>query len=421
MKKFIIILVCFIGLVNLYAQEKEVKFNVLAGDYPRKNCPVGLDLSTTCIEFNNLHMQLYMLADNKEIPVASQLEGGTNPRLWFILKGEMKKGEIRKYILRIITDNTATSVPNSNIRIEKDIQGIKFVNKGSPVLNYQFNEALPPAGVDPLFRRSGFIHPLWSPSGEVLTRIQAPDHYHHYGIWGPWTKTHIQGREVDFWNLSKGEGTVRFAGFLSQIEGPVFSEFSALQEHVDFGAKGPDQVAINETLEVGVWNLDSEKNVWLVDYTSILNCALDSGIILDAYRYGGGIGYRATEKWRKNNCSVLTSEGNDRDNADGSNARWCIVEGESSCGRSGVLFMSHPSNRAFPEPMRVWSKDANENGNLYFEFCPIRNQDWKLKKGNNYSQKYRLLVFDGAITKNEAEEYWTAFAKPPKIVVISVM
>ena len=275
--------------------------------------------------------------------------------------------------------------------------------------------------LDPLFRRSGFIHPLWSPSGEVLTRIQAPDHYHHYGIWGPWTKTHIQGREVDFWNLSKGEGTVRFAGFLSQIEGPVFSGFSALQEHVDFGAKGPDQVAINETLAVSVWNLDPENNVWLIDYTSILNCALDSEIILDAYRYGGGIGYRATEKWRKNNCSILTSEGNDRDNADGSNARWCIVEGESSFDRSGILFMSHPSNRAFPEPMRVWSKDANDNGNLYFEFCPIRNQDWELKKGNNYSQKYRLLVFDGALTMNEAEEYWTAFAKPPKISVISGM
>ena len=88
-----------------------------------------------------------MMADNTEIPVASQLEGGKNPRLWFILKGDMKKGEVRKYLLKIITAHTATSVSNSNIRIEKDFQGIKFVNKGRPVLNYQFNEVHPPVGV----------------------------------------------------------------------------------------------------------------------------------------------------------------------------------------------------------------------------------------------------------------------------------
>ncbi|WP_332910638.1 DUF6807 family protein [Algoriphagus boritolerans] len=26
---------------------------------------------------------------------------------------------------------------------------------------------------------------MTSPSGQVLSRIQPPDHYHHYGIWGP--------------------------------------------------------------------------------------------------------------------------------------------------------------------------------------------------------------------------------------------
>jgi hypothetical protein len=417
MRYLMIILACLVGSANLHAQKKEIKFNVFAGEYSRKNCPVSLDLSTTSLELNNQYLQLYSLEGNTEVPVASQLEEGKNPRLWFILKGEMKKGEIHKYILSIM-DHTTESVSNPDIRIEKDVQGLRLVNRGKPVLNYQFNEIYPPAGVDPLYKRSGFIHPLWSPDGEILTRIQAPDHYHHYGIWGPWTKTHIRGREVDFWNLSKGEGSVRFAGFLSQIEGPVFSGFSALQEHIDFGAKGPDQIAIQETLDVCAWDLDPENKVWLIDYTSILNCALDSGIILDAYRYGGGIGYRATERWNKDNCSILTSEGNSRDNADGSSARWCQVEGESASGRSGILFMSHPSNRAFPEPMRVWHKDANGNGNMYFEFCPIRNQDWKLKKGKNYSQKYRLLVFDGSISKDEAEEYWNAFANPPKVFVI---
>ena len=270
-----------------------------------------------------------------------------------------------------------------------------------------------------LFKRSGFIHPLWSPDGQVLSRIQAPDHYHHYGIWGPRTKTHINGREVDFWNLIKGEGTVRFAGFLSETEGPVYSGFRALQEHIDFGGRGEDRVAMNEVLDVRAWNVGNG-DVWLIDYTTTLNTPLDSGIMLDAYRYGGGIGYRATEDWHKDNCTVLTSEGKDRLSADGSKAKWCIVEGESVSeeGRSGILFMGHTSNRDFPEPMRVWPVNQNRGrGDMYFEFCPIRHKDWKLDKGRDYTLKYRLLVFDGNISPEEAEMYWQGFGNPPHVEI----
>jgi hypothetical protein len=411
--RYLIIIFYFLGMGDLLAQQQVIHFMVLAGEYARKNCPVSVDLSATGIELNNAYFQLYQLKDKTEVPVASQFDERKNPCLWFILDGEMKSGDSREYVLRSVL----RTVSGPKILIEKDQQGLKLISGGKPILNYQFNEVYPPAGVDPLYKRSGFIHPLWSPAGEVLTRIQAPDHYHHYGLWGPWTKTHIGGREVDFWNLAKGEGTVRFANFVSQVEGAVFSGFSVLQDHIDFGAKGPDQTAIHELLDVCVWNLNPENKIWLIDYTSIMNCPLDSGIMLDAYRYGGGIGFRATGKWNKDNSSVLTSEGKKRAEADGTNAGWCRVEGESVAGRSGILFLSHPSNRAYPEPMRVWPEDINGRGDLYFEFCPTRHKDWKLEKAKNYSQRYRLVVFDGGLTKTEAEQYWTAFAKPPRVVV----
>src|SRR5688572_33394514 len=57
------------------------------------------------------------------------------------------------------------------------------------LLSYQFKTVYPPAGIDTNFKRSGFIHPLYAPHGQVLTRIQPPDHYHHYGIWNQWTHT----------------------------------------------------------------------------------------------------------------------------------------------------------------------------------------------------------------------------------------
>lgn len=71
------------------------------------------------------------------------------------------------------------------------------------LLKYQFNTVYPPAGIDTNFKRSGFIHPLYTPHGQVLTSIQPPDHYHHYGIWNPWTHTVFEKDTIDFWNLKK--------------------------------------------------------------------------------------------------------------------------------------------------------------------------------------------------------------------------
>lgn len=400
---------------SLAFSQETVRFTVFSPDTDHRECPVGLNLEQVNYNEDAGRLTLYEIAGKEEVPVHCQIESGHSARLWFILSGETPHGTSREFVLR----QQIREKDPAPVHLTKKQGKLRLSMKDQPILEYQFGTVYPPGDADPLFRRSGFIHPLWSPGGQVLSRIQPPDHYHHYGIWGPWTKTHIRGREVDFWNLIKGEGTVRFSGLLSEVEGPVFSGFKALQEHIDFGGRGEDQVAINEVLDVRAWNLNGD--VWLIDYTITLNTPLDSGIMLDAYRYGGGIGYRATELWHKDNSSVLTSENKDRLSADGTKAKWCMVEGESVSekGRSGILFMGHTSNRDFPEPMRVWPVDANGGrGDVYFEFCPIRHKDWMLEKGKDYSLKYRLLVFDGSLTAEKAESYWQGFAHPPRIEIM---
>ena len=184
-----------------------------------------------------------------------------------------------------------------------------------------------------------------------------PDHYHHVGIWNPWTKVKIGNHVTDFWNLYLHQGTVRFAGINSTINGPVFGGFNVRQEHIDFLGKKPESVTFNEVWDVRAWNTEpvAGAKAWLVDFTSLLSVAGDSVVILEAYRYGGGIGFRATAEWNKNNSWVNTSEGKTRINADGTKARWTDVGGMfAGKGESGIVFFSHPANREFPEPMRVW-------------------------------------------------------------------
>lgn len=413
--KSIFIFVAVLLAFGVSAQDL-LKFEVSAGNSDRTDCPVSLSIDQLNYNTDSLKLALFEVKGKTETPVPFQLETASGGKVWFILNGQTLKNTKRTFVLRKIL---SPQMFKSGIRAVQNDGALNLFSGEKPIFSYQIETVNPPIGVSPLFKRSGFLHPVYSPGGEMLTRIQAPDHYHHYGIWNPWTLTFIGKREVDFWNLYKGQGTVRFAGLISQVEGPVYTGFKSLQEHIDFGAVGADAVAMNELFDVRVWNLNNQR--YMFDYVSTLNTPLDSGILLAAYRYGGGIGWRATEKWTKDNSSVLTSEGKTRKDADGSNARWCIVDGESTTkeGRSGILFLSFPANRMHPEPMRVWPMDANGGrGDMFFEFCPIRHKDWMIEKGNDYTLKYRLIIFDGKMTSKEAENFWQAFANPPAIAIL---
>ena len=50
--------------------------------------------------------------------------------------------------------------------------GVEFLLDGKQVLRYQTAKAAVPSGVKEAFSKSGFIHPIQSPSGQILSRIQ---------------------------------------------------------------------------------------------------------------------------------------------------------------------------------------------------------------------------------------------------------
>jgi hypothetical protein len=286
------------------------------------------------------------------------------------------------------------------------------------ILQYNHAIAEVPDGVDQKYRRGAFIHPLWSPDGEPLTRIQPSDHYHHYGIWNPWTKTTFKGKTIDFWNLIHGQGTVLFKEYSQIFEGPVAGGLTVDKQHVVLEENQKMDPAINESLDIKAWQTNESNSQFLIDYVVNLECASNEKIILNNYRYGGGIGFRATERWTNMNSEVLTSEGKTRKDADASKAKWCIVYGESDSPskQSGILFLSHPENQSHPEPMRVWPINSNNNrGDVFFEFCPIRHTEWPLYPGNQYRLKYRLVVFDGSLDAEKAEQLWNDFANPPHV------
>jgi hypothetical protein len=356
-------------------------------------------------------LTLVEVQGTKKIPVPFQLEHGDRSMLHWVITSDDKTKRV--YELAKGKQPNPSSVTIQNQEGSLTIQG-----HGKNLLRYQYATVYPPQGIDSAFRRSGFIHPLWTPHGQSLTRIQAPDHYHHYGLWNPWTHVAFEGDTVDFWNLNAKQGTVRFAKFTSITKGPVYGEFKALHEHVvleNSKKKKNEKVALNEIQTVRVYQPGANQNYYIVDITIDMRCAGNSPFTILEYRYAG-LGWRATEKWKKDNSEVLTSEGKTRKDADGTTARWSIIQGALDNDYGGAVMMSNPSNYNHPEPLRIWPENSN-GGEMFAMFAPTKNKNWLLTPGNTYTLSYRFIVYNGHFTHEKAESGWQYYSAPPKITV----
>jgi len=402
------LLLCLVISATSYAQ-KITTFEVQL-DKPTNglHVPAKADLDAVTFLPDSV-LSLVELRGKQRIPVPYQIE--TSDR------------RVLHWLVDPVTDNTKKRVyelvmnppDHSNHIVAKNDSGSLTIRSGDKnLLRYFYKTAYPPAKIDTNYKRSGFIHPLWTPHGQELTRIQPTDHYHHYGIWNAWTHVYFEKDTVDFWNIRGHQGTVRFAKFVSVSEGPVFSEYQALQEHVVFKKDGTEKVALNELQTVRVYKPEDNSDYYIVDITSKMNCATQSPFLIIAYRYAG-FGWRTTGFWDNKNCEVLTSEGKTRKDTDASKARWCIVQGALNDDYGGAAFLSYPTNYDYPEPMRIWVENTNGRGDMFFSFAPTKDKNWLLEPGKTYTLKYRLVVFNGHFTKEKAESAWQYFAASPKV------
>src|SRR5688572_30081240 len=406
MKRISLTIALLVGICLHNHAQKIATFEVsLPVSANKINIPVSVNLDTVTY-LSDSSLSLVEIVNGKATAIPFQVQQADHRMLYWTVNADIRK----KYTYQL-RKGTPEQFPIVAAKNEDGALTIQASQKD--LLRYYFRTVYPPQGIDTNYKRSGFIHPLWTPAGKELTRIQAPDHYHHYGIWNPWTHVLFENDTVDFWNIRGKKGTVRFAKFVSVTDGNEFSEFEALHEHVVYKKDGTEKVALNELQTVRVYRPQGNDDYYLVDITSKLNCASASPFLIVAYRYAG-LGWRTTGFWDKQNSEVLTSEGKTRKDTDGSKARWCIVQGAlPDNGYGGAVMLSYPGNYNHPEPMRIWNENTNGRGDMFANFAPTKDKDWLLVPGKTYVLKYRFLVFNGKMTKEKAESAWKYYAKPP--------
>ena len=410
MKKILLAAGAFLLISSPSLSQSLAKFKI-AIDRPSNGLVIPASINLDELSFlPDSALALMQVDGSKKTPIPFQIKQEENRTLYWNIAPTEKK-ELSYELVNVPKENFPI------VRSLKNDSSITIQQNGNNLLRYYHAKVDPPKGQHPYYGRSGFIHPLWTPRGQELTRIQAPDHYHHYGVWNAWTHVQFEKDTVDFWNIRGHQGTVRLAKIISKTEGNVFSEFEALQEHVVFKKDGTEKVALNELLTVRVYP-QVNNEYYIVDITSKMNCATDSPFRILEYRYAG-FGWRTTAYWDNNNCEVLTSEGKTRKDTDNSRAKWCIVQGDLPGNEyGGAAFLSHPANFNFPEPMRIWTLNTNGRGDMFFSFAPTKDRDWLLEPGKTYVIKYRLVVFNGKFDATKAETAWQYFQKGPAVKIL---
>ena len=380
-----------------------ITLTVQAGDCDRLDSPVSAALPKSAMKAGG-QFRLVEVGRRWPVAVPCQTATGTPARLCWILSGKTPAGITRTYEL---TEGTAA--PARTVQARKGPKYLDVTAAGRKVLRYWHASLAPPKGVDPVFTRSAFIHPVWSPGGQVLTDNFPADHYHHKGVWMPWTRTKFRGRETDFWNLRLRQGTVRFAGYDAVVNGPVFGGFDARQEHVAFGPRGGEKIALRETWQVRVWNVAAGKGtVGIWDLTSTQACAGKDALEQVKYRYGG-MGFRGRPEWNDADAYYLTDQGKTRKDGHGSRARWCAVGGRAGRTWAGAAMLSHPKNFRHPEPVRMWPE-----GEIFLCWSPSQLGPWKIEPGKPRTWRYRLCTYDGQCpAPARLNQLWHDFAHPP--------
>lgn len=279
-------------------------------------------------------------------------------------------------------------------------------------LRYQSSERRPPApGVDSLYARGGYVHPIRAPSGKVLTDDFPPDHLHHHGLWAAWTNTGFQGRSPDFWNMGDGTGTVRPAGVTRSWSGPVHAGFVAQHVYVDTSGERPVE-ALHEDWTLRLYAVSHGDRPYRVfDLEIEQRTATRDTLYLPTYRYGG-VGLRGRRDWLGADHTVfLTSEGRSRDDGHATRARWCHVGGYAEGEEAGITVLGHPDNFRAPQPMRIHPTEP------FFNFAPSQAGHWHIAPDEPYRARYRFVAYDGPPRQAELERLWNDYANPPVVHV----
>lgn len=296
------------------------------------------------------------------------------------------------------------SQTESKITISDSSGTILVYNKQSPPV---------PDDVDPVYRRSGFIHPVATPAGRVVTAVFPKDHKHQNGIFSAWVSTTWNGRQADFWNTAGTTGRVMHEKVIKIDRQDKSVGFQVSLIHQVLGENPVD--VMRETWNVTAHQTDGSYRCF--DLETHQQALTEHDLTVNEYHYGG-IALRGPVRWvqpktsdqkKKDDTSeasnFLNDLGSDRVAGNHQKARWVSLYGSIDGTTVSISVLSHPDNFRAPQMARLHPNKP------YFCYAPCVEGAFVINKDQPYRGKYRYLVTDEAPDATWLEAEWSKWVE----------
>lgn len=316
----------------------------------------------------------------------------------------------------------------SGVRCRESEDAILVTAGGKSVLRYNKATLESPAGIDPVYRRSGHIHPIYTPDGKVLTGDFPADHPHQHALFSAWRIVEFEGRQVSFWDQQSQTGRVSHSKVISTRNGKENGRFVVELLLEDVTDPDRPKPVLTETWTVDIYNRGADQFVFDIQTTQ--TCAGPSPVTVTKYHYGG-MAIRGNDQWFSKEAQAaskayeekvktdsetprpplevmkhdfLTSEGKDQYDGNHSRPNWVDLYGPIDGEPAGVAIMCHPDNFRAPQPVRLHPSKP------YFCFSPMVESSFDITPEKPFKSRYRFVVHRGSPEPESIEAEWKRFA-----------
>jgi hypothetical protein len=424
---------------------------VEAGKYDRLSTPVRFECKLTDIFgdssgtalLRDHHLMVYESGGAR-----SKLSAQWEPKIGFnwekirgegaliwILDGKTPKSMKRNF--RLVLENGLPEPSAFNIQ-DIDKQSFLIKCKEKPVLKYNYGIIQEKEGQTGPFDRSSYIHPVWTPTGEIITGDFSPEHIWQRGIFLAWQKVKFGDIETNFWELGNSTGrTLKDTNDPGIISGPVFAQVLVYNKGSVEGRtyfKEICAVRLYNRPEQNTWMFDMMFRQWPVDPENPEVLPTEDRIMELQKVYYGGMSFRGVSpgwlyrdfiakneeqlkkfdketKWLNpaDSLDILTDEGYNRKNGNGIPACWIDYTGPLSDGWGGLVMFDNPSNKRYPTPLRIHPDMP------YFCFAFAKDDPFTITSREPLNLTYRIVVHNGHPDKEINEQIARDFTDPPRI------
>jgi hypothetical protein len=248
-----------------------------------------------------------------------------------------------------------------------------------------------------------FTHPLYTPSGEVVTDLAPADHPHHRGVFCAWVALEGEQRG-DWWGW--GALAPKEKRAIVNREARITEES---EERVTLRVinswRAEDQTILGERVTI---TASKAPGANIVDNEYKFTVPTRKAVVIDQNPFGGFC-YRA----RPRGTLTVSGPTGKMDNPDSVHNRsetnwpvskWYDMTYRAPDGKtSGVTLMDHPSN-----PLSTWHVNRAIH---MLNPCIVAESPVRIEFGEPLFLRYRLVAHDGEISEMELNGLYNQFAE----------